>query len=86
MPFVWGTTGVGDLRRFCGDTHLVRCLSEVIHDTYVAFAKGGDPANAMFDWPTYDGERRTTMRLNMESRLEDAPMDAERAFWESLAR
>ncbi len=85
VPFVWGTTRVGELRRFCGDTHLVHCLAEVIHDTYVAFAKGGDPANAMFDWPTYDREKRTTMRLNMESRLEDAPMDAERAFWESLA-
>ena len=40
----------------------------------------GDP-----DGNTYDREKRTTMRLNMESRLEDAPMDAERAFWESLA-
>ncbi len=84
VPFVWGTTGVGNLRHFCGDTHLVRCLAEVIHDTYVAFAKNGEPANAMFDWPAYDRNARTTMRLNMQSQLEDAPMDAERAFWESL--
>ncbi len=35
-------------------THLVRCLSEIIHDTYVAFGKYGNPRNAMFDWPEYD--------------------------------
>jgi len=85
VPFVFGTTGVGELKRLCGDTHLVRCLSEIIHDTYVAFAKHGTPANAMFDWPPYERTRRRTMRLGMESHLEDAPMDAERAFWETLA-
>ncbi len=85
VPFVFGTTGVGELARFCGDTHLVRCLSEIIHDTYVAFGKYGNPANAMFDWPGYDRIYRRTMRLGMKSRMEDAPMEAERAFWESLA-
>jgi len=85
VPFVFGTTGVGELARFCGDTHLVRCLSEIIHDTYVAFGKHGNPENAMFDWPGYDRIYRRTMRLGMKSHLEDAPMEAERAFWESLA-
>jgi para-nitrobenzyl esterase len=84
VPFVFGTTGVGELARFCGDTHLVRCLSEIIHDTYVAFGKYGNPANAMFDWPEYDRIYRRTMRLGMKSHMEDAPMEAERAFWESL--
>ena len=84
VPFVFGTTGVGELKRFCGDTHLVRCLAEIIHDTYVAFGKWGNPANAMFDWPEYERTRRTTMRLGMESHLEHAPMERERLFWETL--
>ena len=85
VPFVFGTTGVGELKRFCGDTHLVRCLSEIIHDTYVAFAKDGTPSTVMFDWPAYDMKHRKTLRLGMESHLQSAPMDAERAFWETLA-
>jgi len=85
VPFVFGTTGVGELKRFCGDTHLVRCLSEIIHDTYVGFAKDGTPSNVMFDWPPYDRTHRRTMRLGMNSHLENAPMDAERAFWASLS-
>ncbi len=85
VPFIFGTTGVDDaMKRFCGDTHLVRCLAEVIHDSYVAFLKDGTPANVMFDWPAYDLAKRSTMRLGMESHLERAPMDKERAFWESL--
>jgi len=51
----------------------------------VAFGKYGNPANAMFDWPEYDRIYRRTMRLGMKSHMEDAPMEAERAFWESLA-
>ncbi len=85
VPFVFGTTGVGELARFCGDTHLVRCLSEIIHDTYVAFGKYGNPSNIMFDWPEYERVHRRTMRLDMRSRVEDAPMEEERAFWDSLA-
>jgi len=86
VPFVWGTTGVGNLKRFCGDWHLVRCLSEIIHDAYVTFAKLGNPSNMMFKWPAYEAGQRTTMRINFESHRENAPMEAERAFWESLAR
>lgn len=85
VPFVFGTTGVGELARFCGDSHLVRCLSEIIHDTYVAFGKYGNPSNIMFDWPEYERVHRRTMHLDMRSRVEDAPMEEERAFWDSLA-
>ena len=85
IPFVFGTTGVGDLKRFCGDTHLVRCLSEAVHDTFVAFGTTGNPTNVMYDWPTYDAVERRTMRLNIQSRIENDPMSAERRFWESLA-
>ncbi len=85
VPFLFGTTGVSDeMKRLCGDTHLVRCLAEVIHDSFVAFTKDGSPANVMFDWPGYDRAQRSTMRLGMESHLERAPMDKERAFWQSL--
>jgi para-nitrobenzyl esterase len=87
VPFVWGTVGVGELPRLCGDSHLVRCLSEVLLDTYVTFAKRSDPSNAnLLPWPTYERDQRATMLLSMRSHVENAPMDDERMFWESLPR
>jgi para-nitrobenzyl esterase len=87
VPFVWGTVGVGELPRLCGDSHLVRCLSEVLLDTYVTFAKRSDPSNAnLLPWPTYEPGQRATMLLSMRSHVENAPMDDERVFWESLPR
>jgi len=82
VPFLFGTTGV--VSRFCGDTHLVRCLSEAIHDSFVSFVHCGTPQNVMYDWPFYDAKKRLTMRLNMQSVVESAPMEEERAFWAAL--
>jgi para-nitrobenzyl esterase len=82
VPFLFGTTGA--VSEFCGDTHLVRCLSEAIHDSFVSFVHCGTPQNVMYDWPFYDAKQRLTMRLNMQSVVESSPMDEERAFWAAL--
>jgi para-nitrobenzyl esterase len=85
VPFVFGT--VGALPELCGDSHLVRCLSEVLLDTYVTFAKEGNPGNAnLLPWAQYDAADRATMLLSMRSHVELAPMDEERGFWETLPR
>ena len=82
VPFIFGTTD--RVAQFCGDTHLVRCLAECIHDSFVTFTACGTPQNVMYDWPPFDAKKRTTMRLNMLSVLENGPMDEERAFWAGL--
>ena len=82
VPFIFGTTD--KVSRFCGDTHLVRCLAEAIHDSFVSFAHCGTPQNVMYDWPAFEAKRRLTMRLNMLSVVESAPMEEERAFWAAL--
>ncbi|HET6473730.1 MAG TPA: carboxylesterase family protein [Pseudomonadales bacterium] len=82
VPFIFGTTD--QVAQFCGDTHLVRCLAECLHDSFVSFVACGTPQNVMYDWPAWESHRRITMRHNMRSVLESAPMDAERKFWVSL--
>jgi para-nitrobenzyl esterase len=83
VPFVFGTVGV--LPELCGDTHMVRCLSEVMLDTYVTLAKQGNPNNAnLLPWDEYDAENRATMLLSLKPHVEHAPMEPERAFWASL--
>lgn len=83
VPFVFGTVGI--LPELCGDTHMVRCLSEVMLDTYVTLAKEGNPNNAnLLPWDEYDASDRATMLLSLKPHVEHAPMESERAFWASL--
>jgi len=83
VPFVFGTVGI--LPQLCGDTHMVRCLSEVMLDTYVTLAKQGNPNNAnLLPWAEYDDMDRATMLLSLRPHVEHAPMEAEREFWAGL--
>ena len=48
-------------------------------DTWVAFARSGDPNNRHLpQWPAYDAQRRAIMSLNVESHVLDDPNAAER--------
>jgi carboxylesterase type B len=52
---------------------------------WLAFAHGEDPGGGeLGPWPAYDRGRRATMRLGRRPGVEDAPLEAERAFWEEL--
>lgn len=83
IPFVWGTYGLPAMRRFCGADSRVAALSQRLMSSYVAFARHGDPnTDALPHWPTYVPEIRSTMLLDDEPRVEDAPLDATRALWE----
>ncbi len=82
IPFIWGTARVENMREFCGAGPEVERLSAIMMDTYLAFAKRGDPGHsALPDWPAFDLERRATMRLGAVCRVEDAPGDDERQLW-----
>ena len=83
IPFVWGTHGLADMRRFCGTGTGVERLSERVMASYLAFARDGNPATAETgDWPCYESERRATMLFGDEFEVVDAPLDAVRGFWE----
>ncbi len=85
IPFIWGTYGVENMKRFCGEGPSVDALSQTMMSIYLAFAKNGDPSSSMVpDWPAYTTESRATMRLGETCRVEEAPMDAERVLWEGM--
>ena len=54
-------------------------LAEIMHAAWVAFATSGDPG-----WPTYDLQRRATMRFDTTPVVVDDPRSVERALWEGL--
>ena len=54
-------------------------LAKIMHAAWVAFATSGDPG-----WPTYDLQRRATMRFDTTSVVVDDPRSVERALWEGL--
>jgi len=87
LPFVFGTFAHPLLRPLVGRGPETRALAERIQDTWIAFARTGHPSHAgIGDWPGYDGVRRRTMVLDRRCRVESAPREPERAFWESVER
>jgi para-nitrobenzyl esterase len=58
-----------------------------MQDAWVAFARTGKPAHpGVGDWPAYERTERRTMILDRQCRVESAPREPERAFWESVDR
>jgi para-nitrobenzyl esterase len=85
LPFVFGTLDAPTQDRFAGKGPEVERLSEHMMDAWLGFARGANPAHpALGDWPRYDRARRSTMVFDRKSRLEDAPLDAERAAWDGV--
>jgi para-nitrobenzyl esterase len=85
LPFVFGTLGHPLLRPFAGKGPAAEALALRIQDAWLAFARSGDPSHpGIGDWPAYDTTRRATMVLDRECRVELAPREPERAFWDSL--
>ena len=55
--------------------------------SWISFAKTGNPNGEETDveWPRYDEHRRSTKIFDSkEIRLEDAPLDDERAAWDGI--
>jgi para-nitrobenzyl esterase len=85
LPFVFGTLDAPGMEAFAGSGPEAEKLSEKTMDAWLAFARTGDPNHPGLPvWETYGAERRSTMRLDVESTLEDAPMERERVAFEEL--
>lgn len=85
LPFVFGTLNYPVLKEFVEGAP--RELSEKIMDAWIAFAKTGNPNHdGLPEWPAYDAEKRATMILAEECRVENALFDKERAAWDGLLK
>jgi para-nitrobenzyl esterase len=84
LPFVFGTLADPAITLFCGSDADAAALSERIQDAWIAFARHGDPAHTGIGaWPAYDPATRPTMLLGPECRVESAPLEEERRFWDA---
>jgi para-nitrobenzyl esterase len=83
LPFVFGTLRHPLLAGFAGSGPTATALAERMQDAWIAFARTGNPAHpAIGEWPPYEPARRATMIFDGECRVEDAPREVERSFWE----
>jgi carboxylesterase type B len=83
LGFVFGTYKVAGLEAFCGSGPEADALARAMQDSWLAFARTGDPSAALV-WPTYDAVRRATMVFDGTSCVGDAPYEAERVALASL--
>jgi para-nitrobenzyl esterase len=61
-------------------------MAEIVSETYIAFARTGNPNNAKLPhWPAFDGKQRATMLLNDPPKVEDDPRGRERRYLGQVA-
>jgi len=84
LAFMFGTLDSPYQDRFCGTGPEVEGLSHVMMDAWLAHARHASPSTAALAWPRYDAVERPTMVFDKPSRVELAPLDAERAAWEGI--
>ncbi|MYD42886.1 MAG: carboxylesterase family protein [Gammaproteobacteria bacterium] len=81
IPFVWGTYELDRMQHFCGVGESVATLSDQVMQSYIAFARTGNPNHDVIPhWDSY-GSDRTTMKFAPEVNAVAAPMESTRALW-----
>jgi para-nitrobenzyl esterase len=85
LPFLFGKLGVPNLALFAGAGPDADLLGRRMQDAWLAFARTGDPSHpGIGSWPPYDPARRATMVLDRTCAVVDAPLEAERSFWDAV--
>ena len=79
LGFLWGAYN----SEFFGPEPAADTLSMNMQDSWLAFARSGDPScESLGKWPIY-GNRRETMVFGRECGVEEAPYDEERRSWDT---
>jgi len=85
IPFALGNLEVAGMDRFAGSGPEAVALSEQMMEAWIGFARSGSPSHpGIPPWPTYEEVTRSTMVFGPTTRVEDAPMEAERALWDEV--
>lgn len=85
IAFVFGTYKIPRIDTFVGKGDAVKVLSEKVMDTWIAFARTGNPNHdGIPDWPPYDVEKRATMLIGSEFKVVEALYENERAVWDGI--
>ena len=86
IPFVFGTLEEADMPEGAIDFNAeTKALAKNMMDTWVTFARTGNPNHeGLPEWPPYNKNRRATMILSKNPKVEFAPMDNLRELWENI--
>ena len=80
IPFVFDTVQTSALT---GDSPIRFTLAEKMSQTWLAFARTGNPNNERIpNWPPYSADQRPTMMFDNQCRVENDPYRAERLAWD----
>jgi para-nitrobenzyl esterase len=87
LGFVFGTHGEKLASAFFGKGEAAEALSRAMQESWVAFARSGNPATATTGaWPRYDSASRDIMIFGDGTpRLAQAPSEARRKSWDHVA-
>ena len=82
IPFVFGHPDIAPLTGESADREE---LAATMSDTWIAFARTGDPNHdGLPEWPSYNADERATMLFNVPSKVEHDPGREERLAWEGI--
>jgi para-nitrobenzyl esterase len=85
IGFVFGTYSRDEVKDFFGTGPAADALSVAMMDSWLAFARTGNPATPALDWPLYDTTRRATMVFGDGApHVENDPNAARRRAWEAV--
>jgi para-nitrobenzyl esterase len=86
LPFVFGTLDAPGQAQFAGQGEPLQRLSKRMMDSWIAFTRTGNPSvdGENQHWPAYDLETRPMMVFDVQTGLERAPYEEERALWADL--
>ncbi len=82
LPFVFGTHALAP--DFAGAGPAADAFAEATMDTWLAFARTGNPANDSAEAPSWDSETKPIMVLGDNVRVEHAWRDAEISVWDEV--
>ncbi len=82
IPFVFGTHTL--VPEFAGSGVAANALAELTMDTWLAFARTGDPSTDNLSWPKWDPQTRRTMVLGESARVEEHYRAEEVAAWDGV--
>ena len=82
LPFVWNALDLPFSALLLGEVAPLRPLAARIHATWCAFITSGTPdGGGLPAWPRYTPDRRSTMLLDLTSRVADDPDGELRRLW-----
>ena len=83
IPLVFDNTGKQGA--FTGDSAAARAMAAIMSETFIAFAKTGDPNNrAIPQWTPYSLASRETMVFDLPPHLENDPRGEQRRLFETV--